>query len=142
MHRRIMQEAFTRPRLTGYVKQVGPSVRSSIPKWPTGSGVRLYPLLKDLTRNVATDVFMGGRGKEDSGSVNRAFVATVRAASAIVRAPLPGTRYPPEYAVAGCWRSISPDTYRRPARDRMMIYSPLYVRRAPRTANASLMPTS
>lgn len=105
-----MQEAFTRPRLTGYVKQVGPSVRSSIPKWPTGSGVRLYPLLKDLTRNVATDVFMGGRGKEDSGSVNRAFVATVRAASAIVRAPLPGTRYPPEYAVAGCWRSISPDT--------------------------------
>ena len=93
MHRRIMQEAFTRPRLTGYVKQVGPSVRSSIPKWPTGSGVRLYPLLKDLTRNVATDVFMGGRGKEDSGSVNRAFVATVRAASAIVRAPLPGTRY-------------------------------------------------
>lgn len=63
MHRRIMQEAFTRPRLTGYVKQVGPSVRSSVPKWPTGSGVRLYPLLKDLTLNVATDVFMGGRGK-------------------------------------------------------------------------------
>ncbi|MBP2455725.1 cytochrome P450 [Mycolicibacterium lutetiense] len=93
MHRRIMQEAFTRPRLTGYVKQVGPSVRSSVPKWPTGSGVRLYPLLKDLTLNVATDVFMGGRGKEDSRSVNRAFVATVRAASAIVRAPLPGTRY-------------------------------------------------
>uniref|UniRef100_UPI00111C2D45 cytochrome P450 n=2 Tax=Mycobacteriaceae TaxID=1762 RepID=UPI00111C2D45 len=38
-------------------------------------------------------VFMGGRGKDESEAVNRAFIATVRAASAIVRAPLPGTRY-------------------------------------------------
>ncbi|MGC7327682.1 cytochrome P450, partial [Mycobacteroides abscessus subsp. abscessus] len=30
MHRRIMQEAFTRPRLTGYVEQVTPCVRSAV----------------------------------------------------------------------------------------------------------------
>ena len=93
MHRRIMQEAFTRPRLAGYVHQVGPRVRATVPAWPTGPSTRLYRLLKNLTLDVATDVFMGGRGKDESEAVNRAFIATVRAASAIVRASLPGTRY-------------------------------------------------
>ncbi|UMB70033.1 cytochrome P450 [Mycobacterium paraterrae] len=93
MHRRIMQEAFTRPRLTGYVDQVAPCVRTAIPNWATGPSTRLYPLLKNLTLDIATDVFMGGCGKDDSAAINRAFVATVRAASAIVRAPLPGTRF-------------------------------------------------
>lgn len=93
MHRRIMQEAFTRPRLTGYVEQVTPCVRSAVPAWPTGSSTRIYPLLKELTLDVATDVFMGGRGKEESDAVNKAFVAAVRAASSLVRVPLPGTRF-------------------------------------------------
>ncbi|MDM4141125.1 MULTISPECIES: cytochrome P450 [Mycobacterium] len=93
MHRRIMQEAFTRPRLTGYVEQVTPCVRSAVPAWPVGPSVRIYPLLKELTLDIATDVFMGGRGKDESDAVNKAFVATVRAASSLVRAPLPGTRF-------------------------------------------------
>lgn len=93
MHRRIMQEAFTRPRLTRYVDQVTPCVSEAIPLWPTGSEVRIYPLLKNLTLDIATDVFMGGRGKSESDAINEAFVATVRAASSIVRVPLPGTRF-------------------------------------------------
>lgn len=83
MHRRIMQEAFTRPRLTGYVEQVTPCVRSAVPAWPVGPSVRIYPLLKELTLDIATDVFMGGRGKDESDAVNKAFVATVRAASSL-----------------------------------------------------------
>lgn len=94
MHRRIMQEAFTRERLTGYVNQVAPPVRATVPTWPTDAPTRIYPLLKTLTLDIATDVFMGGRGGgEDAAAINQAFVATVRAASAIVRAPLPGTRW-------------------------------------------------
>jgi cytochrome P450 len=41
---------------------------------------------------IATDVFMGGRGKDSSAAVSQALIATVRAASSLVRAPLPGTR--------------------------------------------------
>ncbi len=93
MHRRIMQEAFTRPRLAGYVQQVTPCVHAKVPTWPCGSSTRIYPLLKGLTLDIATRVFMGGRGADDSDAINRAFIATVRAASAIVRAPLPGTRW-------------------------------------------------
>lgn len=94
MHRRIMQEAFTRDRLTDYVDQVTPCVRDTVPSWPVGSSTRVYPLLKALTLDIATQVFMGGRGsRDDAAAINKAFVATVRAASAIVRAPLPGTRW-------------------------------------------------
>jgi len=93
MHRRIMQEAFTRERLTGYVGQVVPTARKGIASWSTDRTVRLYPLLKQLTLDIATEVFMGGRGGEDTSAINQAFVATVRAASSIVRVPLPGTRF-------------------------------------------------
>lgn len=93
MHRRIMQEAFTRDRLTGYLEQVVPSVRQSLPDWPTDKPVRIYPRLKNLTLDIATEVFMGGRGGDDTKAINQAFVSTVRAASAIVRAPLPATRW-------------------------------------------------
>ena len=94
MHRRIMQQAFTRDRLAGYTHQVGPCVRASVPTWSTTRPVRLYWLLKTLTLDIATQVFMGGRGGQtDSQRINQAFVATVRAASSLVRYPLPGTRW-------------------------------------------------
>jgi cytochrome P450 len=93
MHRRIMQEAFTRERLTGYVDQVLPRTRVGLESWATGETVRLYPLLKELTLDIATEVFMGGRGGEDTRAINKAFVDTVRASSSIVRVPIPGTRY-------------------------------------------------
>ncbi len=92
-HRRIMQEAFVRGRLTRYVDQVVPRARAGVAGWSSEHPVQLYPLLKELTLDVATDVFMGGRGGEDTRAVNDAFVATVRAASSVVRLPLPGTRF-------------------------------------------------
>ncbi|EHR52732.1 cytochrome P450 [Saccharomonospora marina XMU15] len=93
-HRRIMQDAFTRDRLTAYVRQLAPTVRGSVAEWNSSKPVRLYWLLKDLTLDVANDVFMGGRGGgADHQRINQAFVATVRAASSMVRYPLPGTRW-------------------------------------------------
>ncbi|UGT50794.1 cytochrome P450 [Nocardia asteroides] len=94
MHRRIMQEAFTRDRLTAYVDQLGPPLETGIPAWPAGQSTRIYPLLKGLTLDVATKVFMADRGgSEDTDAINDAFVAAVRAASSIIRFPLPGTRW-------------------------------------------------
>ena len=62
--------------------------------WPTGEPRPIYPRLKTLTLDVASEVFMAGRGgPEDTDRLNDAFVATVRAASSLVRLPLPGTRW-------------------------------------------------
>jgi cytochrome P450 len=93
LHRRIMQQAFTRERLTGYVGQMGPALREGVRSWPTGTSPRLYPALKQLTLDVATRVFMDMRADTDAAKINRAFVSSVRAGTAIVRAPVPGGRW-------------------------------------------------
>lgn len=95
-HRRIMQEAFTRPRLASYAGSLGPEIAAGLDRWQPGSGFRVYPALKRLTLDLATDVFMGGAelaGPDELEEVNRAFVACVQAATGIVRRPLPGTRW-------------------------------------------------
>ena len=56
----------------------------------------VYPALKSLTLDLATQVFMGGAdlaSPDELERVNRAFVACVQAAAGIIRRPLPGTRW-------------------------------------------------
>ncbi len=101
-HRRIMQEAFTRPRLAGYTADLGPAVAQGLDVWQPGPGFRVYTALKDLTLDLATQVFMGVvdlASSDELDEVNRAFVACVQAATALVRLPVPGTRW--GRAVAG-----------------------------------------
>ncbi|WP_020672765.1 cytochrome P450 [Amycolatopsis nigrescens] len=93
MHRRIMQEAFTRERLIGYVGQMGPALREGVAGWAARPDQRLYPSLKQLTLDVATRVFMDMRSGDEARQVNRAFVDCVRAGTAIVRYPVPGGRW-------------------------------------------------
>ena len=110
-HRRIMQEAFTAPRVAAYVEQAAPVVREAVQGW--SGEMRLYPALKRMTLDVAARVFMdvgggargadhrlgGGAGGADhrlgpqASEINSAFVACVRGANAFVRHPLPGTRW-------------------------------------------------
>jgi cytochrome P450 len=92
LHRRIMQEAFTRQRLTGYVTEMGPALREGVAQWSSGRP-RLYWALKQLTLDVATRVFMGMRSGDDAHRINRAFVSCVRAGTAFVRVPVPGGRW-------------------------------------------------
>jgi len=93
LHRRIMQDAFRRERVAGYVDQMGPSIRSGVMAWATRPRVRLYWAIKHLTLDVAARVFMTMEGDARSERLNRAFVSAVRAGTAVVRAPLPGGRW-------------------------------------------------
>jgi len=95
-HRRLMQEAFTRDRLRGYTERLGPAVAVGLDTWAPGTGFRVYPALKQLTLDLATQIFMGGADLADDAELarlNRAFIACVQAATGFVRAPLPGTRW-------------------------------------------------
>ncbi|WP_216216505.1 cytochrome P450 [Amycolatopsis aidingensis] len=92
-HRRIMQQAFTRDRLAGYVGQLAPVVREGVAAWSGRSRPRLYWALKQLTLDVATRVFMDMPSGQQAGRINRAFVDAVRAGTAVVRYPVPGGRW-------------------------------------------------
>ncbi|WP_243770115.1 cytochrome P450 [Amycolatopsis acidicola] len=93
LHRRIMQEAFTRDKLATYAREFGPTLRAGIAEWGGQDRPRLYWALKRLTLDVATRVFMGMPSGPGAAKINRAFVDSVRAATAIVRVPVPGGRW-------------------------------------------------
>jgi cytochrome P450 len=93
-HRRIMQEAFTRSRLAGYVEHID-AVASQVVAhdWATDDPRFLfYPAMKELALDIASVVFMGhrpGTDRELVTKVNHAFAATTRAGGAIVRFSAP-----------------------------------------------------
>jgi cytochrome P450 len=65
-------------------------------QWRPGGDFRAYPALKELTLDLATEVFMGGAdlaSPDELARVNQAFIACVQSATALVRANVPGTRW-------------------------------------------------
>lgn len=93
LHRRIMQEAFTRPRLESYLLQLGELIDEVVPTWPTDRPVELYPMIKDLSLDVAVKVFMGAEHDDETARMRDAFEDCVRAGLALVRYPVPGLRW-------------------------------------------------
>ena len=93
LHRRIMQEAFTRSRLETYLLQAGEIIDEQVPRWPAEEPFLLYPAIKELSLDVATAVFMGARRSAETERVADAFVDCVRAGLALVRFPVPGLRW-------------------------------------------------
>ncbi len=92
-HRRIMQEAFTRPRLAGYVEHMDRVVTAVVADWPTNDARFLfYPAMKQLTLDIASLVFMGHEPGADDDlvtKINQAFTRTMRAGGAFIRYPVP-----------------------------------------------------
>ncbi|MBN9619157.1 MAG: cytochrome P450 [Actinobacteria bacterium] len=88
-HRRIMQEAFTTERLTGYLGPMNETISRGLAEWP-GGRMLFHPAVKQLTLDVATRTFMADEIGAESERVNRAFSDAVRAPTAFVRVRVPG----------------------------------------------------
>ncbi|MBS4727020.1 cytochrome P450 [Mycobacterium sp. SM1] len=93
-HRRIMQEAFTRTRLAGYVEHIDRVASHVVANdWVSDDARFLfYPAVKELTLDIASLVFMGhemGTDKALVAEVNKAFTTTTRSGGAIIRYPVP-----------------------------------------------------
>ncbi len=94
-HRRIMQEAFTRTRLSGYIEHMD-TVATSGGGHATGRsttrGFLFMPAIKELTLDIASVVFMGHEPGSDHELVTKikgAYETTTRAGGAIIRTPVP-----------------------------------------------------
>ncbi len=95
-HRRIMQEAFKKPVLEAYLARMNPGIDRAINAW---SAIKMdssaepnflvFPALKQLTLDLATDIFMGCELGAEANRLNKAFFDCVRGGTAIVRYPVP-----------------------------------------------------
>ncbi|MDP9142866.1 MAG: cytochrome P450 [Pseudomonadota bacterium] len=109
VHRRIMQGAFTRDALLGYLGVLTPNITTGLDAWQPGNDFRIFNHLKSLTLDLASAVFIGHKPGADAERINKAFLATVQAATGIIRFPLPGTRW--HAGVTG--RAVLEDFFRR-----------------------------
>ncbi len=94
-HRRILQEAFTRSRIADYTATLGPAVQAGLDAWQPDPSFRAYPALKDLTLDLATQIFMGVTDvdSDELARVNGAFIDCVQAGLGFVRVGVPGTKW-------------------------------------------------
>ncbi len=90
LHRRIMQEAFTRPRLEAYLLSINELIDSQVPAWPVDEPMPMFPAVKALSLDIATKVFMGAEHSPEAERLTQAFVDTVRAGTGFVRFATPG----------------------------------------------------
>ena len=92
-HRRIMQQAFKRDRLVAYLDAMNPAIERGIAGWGGGEGFFLYDQTKQLTLDIATEVFVGEQLGEQSRKLDAAFIDTVVGGQAIIRADVPGGKW-------------------------------------------------
>ncbi|WNG88456.1 cytochrome P450 [Mycobacterium sp. ITM-2016-00317] len=89
-HRRIMQQAFTRTALNGYLELMQPSIDRMLRTWPAAQTIPFYDAIKGLLLEQATEVFVGARLGPESERLSDDFHATVRGGQAVVRVDVPG----------------------------------------------------
>ena len=92
VHRRIMQEAFTRERLGGYLHSMD-TIGCAAVATLRDDELLVYPFLKRTLLDIATVVFMGDEPGPQGRLVNKAFTDCLRAATAAIRFPVPGLRW-------------------------------------------------
>lgn len=92
-HRGIMQAAFKKPMLMQYLLHMNPAIAHGISRWRPSKNFFVLSKIKQLTLDIATEVFMGEKLGPEANKINKAFVDCVRAGTALVRYPVPGGRW-------------------------------------------------
>lgn len=92
-HRLILQQGFNPAVLKKYMALMQPMIETRMQTFPTGQ-VELFHEFKALTLDVALEVFLGLElPKAEADRINKAFLETVQAGVAVIRKPIPGTRW-------------------------------------------------
>jgi cytochrome P450 len=90
-HRHIMQTAFRPQALAGYLDRLNPIVARTLARW--NGRIEAYAAVKQLSLDIAAEVFLGISLGDEARHVNRAFVDMVAASLAVVRREVPGLSY-------------------------------------------------
>lgn len=93
MHRRIMQAAFTREALVGYLGLMQPRIAAGLAEWAPGERFGVYDRIKRLSLDIACEAFIGHTTGDERERLTQAFLATLRGPTDLFRLNLPGTRW-------------------------------------------------
>jgi len=93
-HRKIMHQAFKTPVLRAYSSRMNPLIERGLAGWRERTrGFHAFPALKELTLDLAAQVFLGIELGPRVKELNQAFEDTVAASMSIVRLRIPGLEF-------------------------------------------------
>ena len=92
-HRRLMLPALRREELAKHVARMAPAIDTAARGWLAQGRIEFHAAVKRLTLDLAIDVFLGVKLKEEIDAIDHDFNQVVEASAAILRLPLPGTAY-------------------------------------------------
>ena len=92
-HRRMMQQAFKHERLVAYLEKMNSAIQRGIARWQPGTSFELYRAAKQLTLDIATEVFVGAQPSAETDRLNAAFIDVVAGGQAIIRSDVPGGKW-------------------------------------------------
>ncbi len=107
-HRSIMQSAFRKESLKGYMEAMLPKIDEFLLQWANQSQLTVFPEMKKLTLFLAGKVFFGLDLSKDLEKVNQAIIQVVKASTALLPFKIPFTTY--WYGMKG--RKILEDYFR------------------------------
>lgn len=92
-HRRLMQAGFKNNAMQRYMLEMEPQVQQAVSNWPVqaGQAMPVYPVLKNMTLDLAASIFLGMDLGAEASKINEAFEATVAASMPKVPLAIPGT---------------------------------------------------
>ena len=92
-HRRILQAAFKKDALQGYLDDMNPRMRDGVAAFPKNAEFGFKDSIKSLLLDVAAQVFMGVKMGEEADAINKGFLHAMEASMAVVKLPIPGTTW-------------------------------------------------
>ena len=91
-HRGIMQAAFKRSCMDGYLQSMLPLISHGISEWGHSGPFYFFPHIQRLTLDLAAGAFLGEPAGAQANILANAFTHVVDAISAVVRVPVPGLK--------------------------------------------------
>ncbi len=98
-HRRLMQPAFRKEALAGYLARMNRLIEPAVAGWLERRELKFYPAVKRLTLEIAADIFLDVQLQSEIDKVGKAFFDLVEASNAINRIPVIGRLF--ERGLAG-----------------------------------------
>ena len=92
-HRKILQLAFKRPAIEGYIHAMNPKVGQELHRWEKNEYIKIMPKVKNLLLDVGAHVFLGISTREEAAELNEAFVNMVAATTDPFKKNIPYTPY-------------------------------------------------
>ena len=87
-HRRIMQSAFKKHALEGYVSRMVPHFQRGVQDFAGRKKFGFKTAIKELLLDVAAEVFLGVDMGDRAHKINQAFIDTMMGSTAVVKVPL------------------------------------------------------